>query len=85
MALVAGKTCIARRERQPVGVADGGEDADLHVEIQVEDDATDDDRLLRVLLAEVRTLGAHDVEELHAHGRDTAEMPAPRIALRAGK
>ena len=45
----------------------------------------DDGDLLRVLLAEVRALGAHDVEELQADGRDAAEVARAERALSAAR
>ena len=69
---------------RPSGVADGRQHADLDAEVQVAHDAADHDRLLRVLLAEVRARGADDVEELQAHGRDAAEVAGARVALGTG-
>ena len=52
--------------------------------MQIAHDAANDDRLLRVLLPEVRALRAHDVEQLHAHRRDAAEVAGTRCAFGAG-
>ena len=59
---------VARGEREAVRVADGREDAQLEVAVEVEvaQHAAQDGDLLRVLLAEVGGLRADDVEELQA-------------------
>ena len=80
-ALLGREPAVARREREPVGVADGRDDADLELEVQVADELLDDRDLLGVLAAEVRDVGPDDREELQADGRDAAEVAGPCLAL----
>ena len=84
LALLRREADVAGREREAVVVAHGRHDADLERDVEVADEPADHRDLLRVLLAEVRALGPDDVEELEADGRDAAEVPGPRFALRAG-
>src|ERR671934_130668 len=60
--------------REPVRVADRRQYAQLHGYVQVAHNATHDRDLLRVFLAEVRDVRPHDVEQLQADRRNTAEM-----------
>ena len=72
---------VSRREGEPVGVADGGEDAELDVEREVADQRPDRLGLLRVLLAEVDAVRADDLVQLEDDGRDGPEVAGPEHAL----
>ena len=69
---------------RPSLVADGRDDPDLELEVQVADELLHDRDLLRVLAAEVGDVGADDREQLQAGGRDAAEVAGPRLALEPG-
>src|SRR4051794_8856690 len=73
-ALLGREAYVPRRERESVIVAHGRQDPDLHAEVQVANELADHECLLRILLAEVRTRGADDVEELQADGGDRPEV-----------
>ncbi len=79
-ALLAAQVCIAAGHREPVGFAHSRASLDAHGHVQVLDHASDHDRLLGVLLAEVGDVGRDDVQELRNDGRDAAEVAAPRTA-----
>ena len=79
--LIARETCVAGREREPVGVANRRERHEIELEVQVGDHPSQHRDLLRVLLAEVHDVGADDREELEADGRDPAEVAVPVLAL----
>ena len=70
---------VAARQREPVRLADGRADLDPDRDVEVAHQALDHRRLLRVLLAEVRDVGADDVEQLGDHGRDAVEMAAAAV------
>ena len=72
---------VARREREAVLVAHGGDDAELELEVEVADHPAHDLDLLRVLLAEVGRVRPDDVEELAADRGDGPEVPRPELAL----
>ena len=74
---------IAGRKREAVDVAHGGEDAQFELKVQVAHHLPEHRGLLRVLLAEVRDIRPHDVEQLQAHGRDAAEVIGTVCALGA--
>ena len=80
-ALLRREVGVPRREREAVVVADGRDDADLELEVQVADELLDDRGLLRVLLAEVGAVGPDDVEELQADRRDASEVAGPELAF----
>jgi hypothetical protein len=65
---------VATRERQAVGLADRRADLDPHRQVEVADQGPDDERLLRVLLAEDRDVGPHHVQQLGDDGGDAVEM-----------
>jgi hypothetical protein len=69
---------VARGEREAGVFAHGGEDDDLRVEGEVAHEAFDDERLLRVLLAEVGKVCADDVEEDGQDGGDATEVAGTR-------
>ena len=65
---------VAARERQAVGLAHGGADLDAHRQVEVADQRADDERLLRVLLAEERHVGPDHVQQLGHDGGDAVEV-----------
>ena len=73
-ALFAAQAHVAARQRQPVGLADGGADLDPHRDVEVAHDAADDRDLLRVLLAEEGDVGLGDVQQLRDDGGDAGEV-----------
>ena len=83
LALLGGEVGVAGADGEAVFFPHGRDDANLELEIEVRDEPLDDRRLLCVLLPEIGAIGAHDVEELQADGRDAAEMSWPRVALGA--
>ena len=75
---------VPGREREPVGVAHGGEGAELDVEVEVAGHRAHDRDLLGVLLPEVGAFRANYVEELAADRRDSAEVAGAVGALEDG-
>src|SRR5713101_4725562 len=69
-ALAWAQVCIARAQGQPVRLADGRTDPDLHPDVEVRGQAHHHGRLLRVFLAEVRPVGGRGGEQLRDDGRD---------------
>ena len=53
--------------------------------MEVAHQLADDGELLRVLLAEHREVGLHEVEELRHHRGDAAEVPRAQLALEAAR
>src|SRR5919201_854800 len=80
-ALVRTEARVARREREPVRVADGLDGAQLELEVEVADEPPQHRELLRVLLAEVRAVRPDDVEELATDCCYPAEVAGPEDAL----
>ena len=76
-ALLGREVDVARRQGEPVGLPDGRTGDDLGRDREVERHAPDDHDLLGVLLAEVRVLGADQVEQDRDDGRDPIEMSRP--------
>ena len=72
--LLVGEQLVARRQGEPVVVADRGEDAKVDLEAQVFEQLPDDFHLLCVLLAEVDDVRPDDVEELETDRRHAAEV-----------
>src|SRR5207245_1301910 len=62
LTLRRGESRVARAEREAVGIPHGRQDPELHFQVQVLDQTAEDQRLLRVLLAEVGAPGSDDVE-----------------------
>ncbi len=67
--------------REAVGFTHGRHDDELERHVQVRQDAAQHRDLLRVLRAEVRAVGTHGREQLHAHRRDAAEMAGAQRTL----
>ena len=78
---LGGQVDVARRERQAVGLADGRAGDDLGRDREVAGHPADDHHLLGVLLAEVRVLGADEVEQDRDDGRDAIEVAGSGRAL----
>ena len=78
--LLVGQVGVARAEREPVRLADGRADLDPDRHVEVADELADDERLLRVLLAEVGDVGPDHVEELRHDRRDAREVARARGA-----
>ena len=74
---------VARRQRQPVVVANGVDDADLGVQVEVANKLLDDGDLLRVLPPEPGDLRAHDVQQLETNGGDAPKVLRPLRRLEA--
>ena len=68
------KAHVTTRHRETVRLPDRGTHFHVQSEVQVPGHATDDERLLRVFLPEVRDRRFDDVEQLRNDGRDTAEV-----------
>ena len=81
LALLRAQIGVAGADGEPIGSRARSGRPDLQAEVEVARHALEDGRLLRVLLPEVGTLGADDVEELQADGGDAAEVPRPHGAL----
>ena len=80
-ALRLGQVHVARRQREAVGLADGRVGDDLGPDREVARHLADHEELLRVLLAEVRAIGADEVEQDRDDRRDALEMARPGRAL----
>ena len=65
---------------QAVGLADDGATHDLDAVGQVPHHLADDGQLLRILLAEERLVGSHDVEQLGDDGTHTPEVDGAGLA-----
>jgi hypothetical protein len=72
---------VARGEREAGIFTHGWENDDLRVEGEVAHETFDDERLLRVLLAEVGEVRADDVEENRQDGGDAAKVAGTRCAF----
>ena len=59
---------------RPSGSRTVGQHLDAHGQVEVAHQAADDERLLRVLLAEEGHVGADHVQQLGDHGRDAVEV-----------
>jgi hypothetical protein len=75
---------IARGKSETVVATDCGKEAQLELEVEVENKTAQNSRLLRILLTEVDRTRANDVEKLQAHGGDSAEVIRARVAFRTG-
>ena len=62
LSIVSGQITIARAHGQAVPIANNRADDQPKVEIQVPHHAMNDDRLLKILLAEVSNVSTHDVK-----------------------
>ena len=80
-ALLGGEADVARREREPVGVADGRHDLERELEVQVGDHPAEHLDLLRVLLPEEHDVRPDDGEQLEADRRHGAEVARAVLAL----
>jgi hypothetical protein len=65
---------VAARQREAVGLADGGAGLDPDGEVEVAHEPADDRDLLGVLLAEPGRVGRHHVEQLRDDRRDPVEV-----------
>ena len=75
---------VAAGQREAVAVADGGHRGDADREVEVGNQASDDDELLGVLLAEVGDIGQHRAQQLGDDRCDAAEVSAaPHGSLEA--
>ena len=72
---------VTAADGEAVGLTDGGDADDFEGEVEVPGHASDDDKLLGVLLAEVGPIGLDDVEELGNDGGDADEVTGPRRAF----
>jgi hypothetical protein len=83
VALGGGEVAVAGAEGEAVGVADGGADDEVEVEVEVADHGAEDGDLGGVFLAEEGAVGGEDVEELGDDGSDAAEVVRARGAVEA--
>jgi hypothetical protein len=74
LAVGAAQVDVAARQRQAVALADRGPDLDAHRQVQVGDQAADDQGLLGVLLPEVGDIGPDHVQQLRDDGGDALEV-----------
>ena len=74
------ETHVAARHREAVRLAHGRTDLDVHRDVEVAHEAADDQRLLRVLLAEEGVVRLHHVQQLRHDGGDAAEMARGRAS-----
>ena len=79
--IVRAEVDVAARQRQPVRLAHRLDADDLRAQIEVLGHQPDQRQLLVVLLAEVRAVGTHHVQELGHDGEDAGEVPGPHLAL----
>ena len=84
LALHRVEIAVARGHRQPVGLPHDRHALNLDAQVEVGDHLPDQRQLLVVLLAEVRAVGSHRVEQLEHDGQYPGEMRWPRGALQLG-
>ena len=80
-ALLRREVGVAAAHGEPVGLAHDRAAPDLDRHVEVGHQAPDHGELLRVLLAEVGAIRRRDLEQLHHHRRDAAEVAGAPLAL----
>ncbi len=74
---------VAGAHGEAILLPDHGAQGDLRAQLQVRDHAPDQDRLLEVLAAEDRHVGASQAQELRHHGEHSPEVSGPVGAAEA--
>ena len=77
LAFVRVQIDVSRGKRQPIRLAHRRANHDFRIHIQVARHLRDEPRLLRILASEVRIVRLHNLQQLHDHCRDAAEVAGP--------
>ena len=82
-ALFGAEIGIARRQRQTIRFALGGDTVNARGDVEIGGEPADDRKLLIVLLAEIGVVGAGLIEQLGDHRRDAGDMAEPAVRYSA--